>query len=546
MGIEPTVDYLIFTVLPETEFRAVLTAFGCNPNAATDTTLDDLPLYLTSIAMKDGHALKVYITCLGGKGNVVAAGDVGDILRELQPKCAFLVGTSAGASSVNVGDVIVSTEGIWYYEQNYQLNQLHHRPAQERPSRRQVRGFQQFYTSRAAAHGWYSHIEATVEDLVDLGDRIVRIPRKPRVHLKSIASGEKIVYDEDFASLESISDQIVAADQESWAFATECSKRSVEWMIIRGASDHGDKTERKRFAMIASINAACYIWAFVHQLHLPLLKELPSTYFHSRTTIGGLVKQHLAANSELDLGYVGGLGESSVKDLIGRLAVAYPDVPFSRIERAVHDAREFAFNTKYKSPPPYEDERLVMDVWEIEIDSLLEHLGPFAENEKVIEMGCANGAASRHLIERFDGYVGVDISSDALNAAHEQFPHRKFVRGLSEDLPGFDRRFGLYLSFRTYQSGLFSLTESLLQAFRVLRPGGVVVISIPYKYATEEGVAEGLKMPGRDFVDRELPYSFVQRIRQTMFRYSFTDVGIHTGAVELYIYGRRPYPTEHG
>lgn len=544
MNAATTIDYLVFTVLPETEFRAALTAFGCNPNAPTQTTLDNLPLYSVPIPTKDGGAIQVYLTCLGGKGNVIAAGDVGDVLRELNPKCAFLVGTAAGAESVQVGDVIVSTEGIWYYEQNYQLAQAQNRPAQERPPRLQVRNFQQFYTTRAAALGWYSRIESTVEDLVDLGDHVMRVPRKPRVHLKSIASGEKIVHIEDFTSLEAISDQIVAADQESWAFATECAKRGIEWMIIRGASDHGDKVERKRYAMIASVNAACYVWAFVHQLHLPMLKELPPTYFHSRTTIGGLVKQHLAANSELDLNRVGGLGESSVKDLVGRLAVAYPDMPFNRIEKAVNDAREFAFNTKYRAPAPYEDERLVMDVWQSEIDALLEHLGPLSDDERVIEVGCANGTASRHLIERFEGYVGVDISGDALHAAHQQFPDRKFVRGLAEDLPGLDRGFGLYVSFRTYQSGLFSLTGSLLQAFRVLKPGGVLIVSIPYKYATEEGVAEGLKMPGRDFVDRELPYHFVRRIRRTMFRYNFMDVGIHTGAVELYIYGRRPFAAE--
>lgn len=97
----------------------------------------------------------------------------------------------------------------------------------------------------------------------------------------------------------------------------------------------------------------------------------------------------------------------------------------------------------------------------------------------------------------------------------------------------------LYISLRTYQSTLFDIEEALFEAYRVLRPGGVCVISIPYIFYVEKKIMKGLIRPGTKELDIDLPYVLSDRIRRGMNRLDFDPVGIHTGQFEIYTYGQK-------
>lgn len=543
----PRIDYLIVSVLVESEHRAVLCAFGKDPNQPADSvTSDGAEIHTVNVSGQkpDDPQLSIAITCLVTKGNVNTKSDVKALLRELKPRQAFLVGTACGIeTSTRIGDVVVSVDGIYYYETNYTFDDQRQRPQQEPPRSVVAKSFERFYGKFAEDHSWKEIREGTYDALGRLGDKISRPAASPDAHMKVIASGEKIVEPSIMEKLGNTNDLVYAADQEAWGFASACKDETVDWMVIRGVSDFGNKAERKRYAVAASANAASYLHSYLDYQNSGVLKAgLPKDDFFVRVAIGEITKKELKAKG-LDIARIGRIRNSSATDIVARLTAAYSDWSIPDLLTAVNNARATAFETKYKSPDQYLDERDIdRDGWATELNDILFRLGPFdSESTSVIDVGCGNAQASSDLIEMFTQYTGIDIAGAALQDATTEFPAATFIVDESETLSRISSStFDLYVSLRTYQSALFSKSSSLLQAFRVLKPSGSILISIPFKYATADGVVEGLKVPGGASVDRELPYRHATYIRQRLHRFGFSDIGVMTGQVEIYIWAHKP------
>jgi hypothetical protein len=134
---ESKVDYLVVTVLMDSELRATLCAFGITPNRNPHLQIDASPLYIVAFHGPDRRPRRIGITSLVGKGNVFARSTTTRLLERTKPEKAFLVGTAAGiVGSTAIGDVVVSTEGVHYYEKNYEIGEERSRPQQVRPKAR--------------------------------------------------------------------------------------------------------------------------------------------------------------------------------------------------------------------------------------------------------------------------------------------------------------------------------------------------------------------------------------------------------------------------
>lgn len=544
---QPT-DYLIVTVLVDSEYRAAMCAFGRNPNDESSEHVGAQPVHRIEVPSPAGGAsTHIALTCLVAKGNVNAKNDVVDLVRTLKPKQVLLVGTACGVEGANqVGDVVVSAEGVLYYETNYQLGDERSRHQQPQPRASMVKGFELFYTKFAHDHGWSKELERTCDVLRSLGDEVPPLPNAmPDVHMKIIASGEKILAPGTMAELARANDQVAAGDQEAYGFASACDDENVDWMVIRGVSDFGDREQRKRYALLASASAASYAFAYLNwRTSGQLSSQLPADDFFVRLAIGDLFRRELR-DLGIELASIGRIRNSTASDLSARLSAAYPTRQSQEVRKAVSSARARAFDGKYRYPDPYLDEReLDKDAWIDEIQSTLDRLGPYSpEAAEVLEVGCGNGVASELLISTFDKYHGVDIAESALGDASRKYPAARFSVEEAEILESVpSASVDLYVSLRTYQSALFGVGSALLQAFRVLKPGGGILISIPYKYATRGGVVEGLKIPGTSAVDPELPYTYANYIRQRLHRFGFNDIAMKTGQVEVFVHGRRPGP----
>lgn len=98
--------------------------------------------------------------------------------------------------------------------------------------------------------------------------------------------------------------------------------------------------------------------------------------------------------------------------------------------------------------------------------------------KKILEVGCGVGGIVSKLNPAENELVGVDISSFALNVARKKYPQITFVRGNAEQLPFEKESFDIVL-FPNVIEHLLLPQEALKEIYRILKKGGVFVISTP-------------------------------------------------------------------
>lgn len=111
-----------------------------------------------------------------------------------------------------------------------------------------------------------------------------------------------------------------------------------------------------------------------------------------------------------------------------------------------------------------------------EFEAITRHL---PRTELVLEAGCSFG----HVAEYFRalGYriVGLDYVFDSLAAGRVKAPKLSFTQGDIHSLPFSDDSLGGYLSFGVLEHFEFGPMPALREAFRVLKPGGVIAVTMP-------------------------------------------------------------------
>lgn len=123
-------------------------------------------------------------------------------------------------------------------------------------------------------------------------------------------------------------------------------------------------------------------------------------------------------------------------------------------------------------PPRRAEERRRMD--------FVLRLGRFERGEKVLDLGCGAGWASRMLSEAGVRTFGLDLSRRGLRKAKGVAPEASFVFGDGYSLPFKEGSLdGAVLS--EVLEHLVDPGGVLSEVHRVLRPGGRLVVSVPYR-----------------------------------------------------------------
>lgn len=126
---------------------------------------------------------------------------------------------------------------------------------------------------------------------------------------------------------------------------------------------------------------------------------------------------------------------------------------------------------------------------EFDADWTLEHTHRYllarelAGGKAVLDIACGDGYGSRILAEAAKSVVGVDISLEAVERAREKYPHPRlaFLQGSAASIPLEDGSVDLVTSFETIEH-LAEQEEMIREIRRVLRPGGMCIISSPDKH----------------------------------------------------------------
>lgn len=233
--------------------------------------------------------------------------------------------------------------------------------------------------------------------------------------------------------------------------------------------------------------------------------------------------------------------------------VLFPDRSVVSVNKVLQDARATAFSRKYADPS--EDEKLV-DVSEIQIaglkpwDSyftdLLKDLGVGGVKEfnklDILDVGIGNGHAEEPFLSQLHSFRATDISDDALGYADKKYSQMTRFVCAAEDLNKIhNNSVDLYLSLRTFQSTLFNRRAALHEAYRVLRNGGIIVLSIPIMFLQEDGqVLAGLLPPGSKVPNMQFAQRIAERVKDYLTILNFLDVEIdQRSPFEIFLSARR-------
>ena len=211
------------------------------------------------------------------------------------------------------------------------------------------------------------------------------------------------------------------------------------------------------------------------------------------------------------------------------------------VRKLVLEARAEAFDKKY-ADRTYEDDGRGLGVhWKNSVMSILAEMGaPDYLKRRTMVVGIGNGVEGKQLYITCKRLVAVDIGEKSLKQATKALPNASILRAPAEDLreiPSSSQ--DIYISLRTYQSTYFDRNAALREAYRVVRQGGIVLISVANGFLDQGSMIPGLLIPGTTVVDRNLGFWIANQIRNRMSLLNFEEIGMRTSLDEIYVYGRR-------
>lgn len=127
---------------------------------------------------------------------------------------------------------------------------------------------------------------------------------------------------------------------------------------------------------------------------------------------------------------------------------------------------------------------------------LVESMGPLAGG-RLLDVGCGNGAQTVRWADRFDAVVGLDVVAhhlEAFDAVLAGMPGHRITTQLygGDAMPFAAASFDAVISIETLEH-VTDEARTLQEIHRVLRPGGVLVISVPNKWWVFE--THGARLP---------------------------------------------------
>ena len=268
------VDFLIVTAL-EKELQAVLGQLG----GSKLVQAPDHPPYYRS-TLKTGTAPdqvnRVVAVIVAGEGNVAAGQQTAIYIQHLQPSCVLMVGIAGGLSKdVTLGDVVVSTQ-IKYYE-----------ITKETPSGSEPRPDEAPVDTELLNRARYYEVD---------WHTIIRVKRPgdstnneiPQVFFGVIASGEKVIADEERASeLKKVHSKILAIDMESYGVGDAAARvpNRPRFIAIRGISDFADSNKNDDWQKYAADSAAAFTVGFLRSGAIPVQVDTQSQHQTGKTLV---------------------------------------------------------------------------------------------------------------------------------------------------------------------------------------------------------------------------------------------------------------------
>lgn len=170
-------------------------------------------------------------------------------------------------------------------------------------------------------------------------------------------------------------------------------------------------------------------------------------------------------------------------------ALSQQDDPFSkfRVGAAAYQAMSKAeierdMDARYATGRAYPDERIWVDVYHTEVEKIMSLLiRDFSKGKDVLELGCGGAGVAAFNVNDARSIIATDLSEVALQRGREFFQNRpelNFVKMDAESLDLPDRSVDIAIAKEVIEH-LPDPRLCMAEIFRVLRPGGVFLLSTP-------------------------------------------------------------------
>lgn len=100
---------------------------------------------------------------------------------------------------------------------------------------------------------------------------------------------------------------------------------------------------------------------------------------------------------------------------------------------------------------------------------------------KLLDGGCGQGLWTVAYAQRGFDVTGMDLSRTTIATVQRIFPEQRFVVGDIRETGFPDNHFDLYFSWGTFEHFELGLGGPLREAYRVVKPGGYLVITVPFQ-----------------------------------------------------------------
>ncbi|WP_412075565.1 class I SAM-dependent methyltransferase [Streptomyces xanthophaeus] len=238
------------------------------------------------------------------------------------------------------------------------------------------------------------------------------------------------------------------------------------------------------------------------------------------------------------------LSRSDVNSNRGRAALASLicqryGIEYKAADLVVNDALSEAFDAKYGTYDYAVDARAANLRWTDDFKSVYGKSSPRSLSAvNILNVGVGAGYEAAALFSDCPQITFVDIAERGLANIDKRIPSSRTVIASAEDLSVLpENNFDLYVSLRTYNSSFFDTSAAASEAHRVLKPGGVIIVSVAngFLYTQRGCVVPGLIIPGTDFVDIYRGMDTANLIGTELDRFGFKNIRMFPTSTEIYL-----------
>lgn len=215
----------------------------------------------------------------------------------------------------------------------------------------------------------------------------------------------------------------------------------------------------------------------------------------------------------------------------------------SSVTEIFEQARITAFNDKYGNYDYSLDIRNKYRDWYKDIVRIINEHFPSKKSLNILDVGGNSGLELQEIfgnIGKNCSFSVLDLSDEAIHLGQKQYSNITFYHGNMENSFPFKTKFDICLCLRAIQSRGVTRQDALIQMISHVKPGGLLILSIPDGYVNASGeIIRGLYDHRTKAFLHDRPLTLAEKISKKMHDYGFEHTMLCSSDTEIFVWGRK-------